>query len=278
MSEYRHNERTHGRRTATERGRTRWPGAVFSLLVPGFGLLRAGHPVRALAWFLGLQAAACAVALLIVARAAPTSVACAGVAALVVAMLALLKDSFRPGRMTWRLWVVFGAALLGYVAVPRVGSLIAPAYTVPNAAMEPTLRGAKGGTADHIFVGRVGYLFSTPRRGDLVAFRTTGIPGIKGDTMFVKRLVGLPGERIEIRDGRLFANERLLDERDGIPAIRYSAAQNGVYRVADDGFFVLGDNSAQSFDSRYWGSVPRGNLHGRVARIYYPWSRIGTPR
>ena len=101
---------------------------------------------------------------------------------------------------------------------------------------------------------------------------------------FVKRLVGLPGERIEIRGGRLFADGRLLDESAGIPPIVYtsprmsSVSSETSYAVPEDGFFFLGDNSAHSFDSRYWGSVPRKNIYGKVSRIYYPLSRIGVPR
>ena len=113
-----------------------------------------------------------------------------------------------------------------------------------------------------------------------------GIEG-EGETFFVKRLVGLPGERIEIRDGRVFADGRLLDEGAGIPPITYVSPGSGMpsmlpsggsYVVPRDGFVVLGDNSTRSFDSRYWGAVPRENIYGRVARIYYPWSRIGVPR
>jgi signal peptidase I len=113
--------------------------------------------------------------------------------------------------------------------------------------------------------------------------------GIEGDEdiFFVKRLVGLPGERIEIRDGRVFADGRLLDESVGIPPITFVSPvsrmpsllpEGASYTVPQNGFFFLGDNSANSFDSRYWGSVPRKNIYGKVSRIYYPLSRIGVPR
>jgi signal peptidase I len=123
------------------------------------------------------------------------------------------------------------------------------------------------------------YRFSAPRRGDLAVFATTGITGIPEEAFFVKRVVGLPGEKIEIRDGHIFADGRQLKEEDGIPdAISYEAVRGGRYVVSEGAYFMLGDNSRNSYDSRYWGSVPRANIFGRVSRIYYPFSRAGVPR
>lgn len=201
-------------------------------------------------------------------------------------ILMMLMDSFRPGRLTWPLAVGFVIALVALSALPSLPQLLAKSFKVPTAAMEPTLAGASNGIHDCVIVDRVSYLFCEPKRGELVVFRTTGLMGIQeeGSPMFVKRLVGLPGERIEIRDGRVFANEQLLNESDGIPPVTYipaglsvSPLKNASYTVPDGRFFFLGDNSAKSFDSRYWGSVPGKNIYGRVARIYYPFSRIGVP-
>jgi signal peptidase I len=104
----------------------------------------------------------------------------------------------------------------------------------------------------------------------------SGIP--EDASLFVKRVAGLPGEKIEIRDGHLFANGRQLSEQDGIPAVPYVAHPAASYIVPEGAYFMLGDNSRNSFDSRYWGSVPRANIQGRVARIYFPFSRAGVPR
>ena len=151
--------------------------------------------------------------------------------------------------------------------------------------MQPTLMAsANGATADHFFVNRLAYVFSAPKRGDLIVFRTAGIPGIgrTKDVLYVKRLVGFPGETIEIKEGRLFANGRQLSEADGIPNLRYVGRIGGggtaTYEVSAGSYFVLGDNSERSADSRYFGSVPGENLFGRVSRIYYPLSRISVPR
>jgi signal peptidase I len=208
--------------------------------------------------------------------------------AIFACFLTMLVDSFRPGRLTWRLAHGFAIVFIALVALPSVPQLMARSFKVPTAAMEPTLIGASHRTPDYVIVDRVSYLFSQPKRGDLVVFRTTGIMGIEGDgeILFVKRLVGLPGEKIEIRDGHVFADGRLLLESGGIPPIMSIAAVPSVpsvipegssYTVPLDGFFFLGDNSAHSLDSRHWGSVPRKNIFGKVARIYFPLSRIGVP-
>lgn len=269
--------------------RRRWPGVLLSLFVPGFGLVRAGRPLRGLAWFFAWQFFGAAWTALLVTRAVPTWVVCGGMLAGFVFFLKMLVDSFRPGRLTWPLALGFAIVFVALVVLPSVPQLMARSFKVPTAAMEPTLIGASHGTPDCVIVDRVSYLFSQPKRGDLVVFRTTGIMGIEGDgeIFFVKRLVGLPGEQIEIRGGHVFADGRLLDEGSGIPPITYLSTavslpsvmpEGGSYTVPQDGFFFLGDNSAHSLDSRYWGSLPRRNIFGRVSRIYYPLSRIGAPR
>lgn len=268
--------------------RRRWPGVLLSLFVPGYGLVRAGRPLRGLAWFVGVQFLGVVLTVLFIMRALPTWVVCGGMLAAFACFLTMLVDSFRPGRLTWPLALGFTIVFIALVALPPVHHLMERGFKVPTAAMEPTLIGTSHGTPDYVIVDRVSYLFSQPRRGDLVAFRITGILPTEGDdeVLFVKRLVGLPGERIEIRDGHVFADGRLSDESSGIPPITYIAPvpsvpsvipEGGSYTVPQDSFFFLGDNSAHSLDSRHWGCVPRKNIFGRVARIYYPLSRIGVP-
>ncbi len=268
--------------------RRRWPGILLSLFVPGFGLVRAGRPLRGLAWFIGLQFFGVAWTALLIVRAVPTWVVCGGMLAGFACFLMMLVDSFRPGKLTWPLALGFVILFVVLVALPSVPQLMARSFKVPTTAMEPTLIGDSHGTPDHVMVDRVSYLLSQPKRGDLVTFRTTGIMGIEGDgeIFFVKRVAGLPGEQIEIRDGHVFADGRLLNDKDGIPPITYTPSvsslpsvipKGGSYTVPPDGFFCLGDNTAHSLDSRIWGSVPRKNIYGRVSRIYYPFSRIGVP-
>lgn len=254
-----------------------WLSLLLSLLVPGFGLLRAGRVARGFTWFISLQGLAVFVAMLATWRAIPGWIILGALAFNLLCYLAMLVDSFRPGRLTSAGWFIFVAVFLALAFLPASHQLVARAFNIPNSNMKPTLQ-----PGDQVFVDRLSYAFSNPKRGDLVAFRTTGLPKLPADQFYLKRLVGLPGEKIEIRDGHLFADGRLLGEKDGIPNITYTipSAQDatGVYEVPLDAYFFLGDNSLNSSDSRYWGSVPRGNIYGRVARIYYPFDRLGVPK
>jgi signal peptidase I len=270
----------------------RWLGVFLSMLVPGFGVLRAGLPRRALAWFLGLHLASLIVGLSFALSAVPFWLTVVVFAASIVAQLWMLYDSFRPGRMTRLLWLVYVGLLVAILLVPAPASLVARAFKIPTGAMEPTLIGSRSAsTPDRVIADRLSYSISPPRRGDLIVFATSHISGIPhpadgtGEEVFyIKRIVGLPGERIRIADGKLYADGRLLGEPDGIPAIAYTdpvgapvtAKREGRdFVIGPEEYFALGDNSATSFDSRYWGGVPAAAIYGKVTMIFYPFSRAG---
>ena len=170
-------------------------------------------------------------------------------------------------------------------------------YRIPTGAMEPTLRGdgsSRSGkatrVADHVTANPLAYVIRKPKRGDLVIFKTRGIAMIDEamprDQRFVKRLVAFPGERIAIRNGRLWVNGWAMGEEDGIPPIHYERPGqlgkwmrgDGPITVPDDSYVVFGDASARSWDSRFWGPVPAHNLVGKVTKIVFPLSRMGRPR
>ncbi|MFT5127705.1 MAG: signal peptidase I [Rhodothermales bacterium] len=150
---------------------------------------------------------------------------------------------------------------------------------------------------DHLFVDRVTLHFKEPKRGDIIVFNTTGISyngRPLGGHFYIKRLVGLPGEKLSIRNGKLFvkgpddADFRVVDGKDHAAFDRmYSGnggycgytnegqhlfAEDGVISLGDDEYCMMGDNSANSADSRYWGVVPRKNIVGRALFIYWPFS------
>lgn len=173
------------------------------------------------------------------------------------------------------LWV---AGLAGGVVVLAV--LTSHTYRIPSSAMEPTLRcgkpgpGCSGSSDDRILVPR--FLFKGVARGDLIAFKTPPLARVRCGTggVYVKRVVGLPGERIGERSGVIVLNGRRLRE----PYVERKRRDNQTYaprRVPGGTYFVLGDNRAQSCDSRIFGSVPKGNVIGRVVFTYWPPSRIG---
>lgn len=150
-------------------------------------------------------------------------------------------------------------------------------------------------TGDQLFVDRVSYHFTQPKVGQGFVFRTGNIAGIGSDTYYIKRLVGLPGDTIEIKEPVLYRNGQPIDgaaafQRNGSRAAPYRGYVNippnatGRYLVPGqaltvpaDGFFALGDNSRSSLDGRYWGFVPRKDAVGRPLFIYYPFTRRWGP-
>jgi signal peptidase I len=155
------------------------------------------------------------------------------------------------------------------IALFQLGALVfVKAYKLPTASMEPTVsRGDRVGVIR--FVGRV-----EPDRGDVVAFRAPRrVAALCGQSgTFLKRIVGLPGERIVERRGRLFVNGSPLREPYVAAARRDDVS--GTWRVPRGAYFVLGDNRRASCDSRAWGAVPEHRLIGEVFVTYWPPSRF----
>ena len=156
---------------------------------------------------------------------------------------------------------------------------------MPTAAMVPTL-----GPGDHILTQKKAYSSREPMRGDLVVFTTKGIslvPQSEGqpDVIFIKRVVGLPGDRLAIIEGRVWVNGEAMTFGDRAHPVEdrnmgkwLSSEGTKTYVVPPLSYFMLGDNSAQSYDSRYWGPVSRSSILGRVTKVYWPWNRMSTPR
>src|SRR3954471_1891133 len=144
-----------------------WLGVLLSLFVPGFGQIRAGRIGRGISWFVGIQAVGVLVVLFVIWRAIPTWAALVAVISAIAIQIVMLVDSYRPGRLTFGRLLVFVLFVSAIVFLPLPAQLIARAFTVPTAAMEPTLQGMSKGTPDHIIVDRLSYRLSAPRRGDL---------------------------------------------------------------------------------------------------------------
>ena len=159
--------------------------------------------------------------------------------------------------------------------------LIKP-YRIPSGSMLPTLH-----VGDRVLALRFPYDLHAPRRGDVVVFHPPGhgqqvVPGAHGEASvnFIKRVIGLPGEVVLIRDGtvsicrRLHGGCRALHESYLASSGRH-IPDYGPYRVPRGDYFVLGDNRADSDDSRVWGPLPRANIIGRAFSIYWPLPRVG---
>lgn len=140
---------------------------------------------------------------------------------------------------------------------------------IEGTSMQTTLYGG-----DQVVVDKLTYRFREPRRYDIIAF-----PYRYGqDTYYVKRIIGLPGEKVRIdAQGTIFINDEALEEHYGIEAISQPGYASTPKILAEDEYFVLGDNRNDSIDSRFSevGHVRRSEIIGKVFFRIYPFSSIG---
>jgi signal peptidase I len=137
-------------------------------------------------------------------------------------------------------------------------------YRVVGRSMEPNLENDQ-----YLVVNKLGYRLHEPQRGDIVVFRDPRSDGRK----LIKRVIGLPGETVEIRSGQVFINGQLLDEPYIASQGRYTQQSTS---VPEDEFFVLGDNRNNSSDSHNWGPLPSENIVGKAWLSYWPPASWGA--
>lgn len=147
---------------------------------------------------------------------------------------------------------------------------IVQAFRFPSGSMEPTIQ--KG---DRLLADKAIYKKSKPQRGDLIVFKFPSDP--KRD--FAKRLIAFGGETIEIKEGHVYINGQVITDPKIQSKYYYNRGEYGeagkLVAVPEGQYYVLGDNSASSHDSRYWGFVPEQNLIGKIYKIYWPINRSG---
>ncbi len=146
------------------------------------------------------------------------------------------------------------------VIAKLINSVIIVNARVPSASMENTIM-----TNDRLVANRLAYVFDTPERGDILVFEAPDEP----DKLFIKRVIGTPGDKIEIIDGYLYLNDELTDEQ----YIKEDMVGSfGPYYVPEDNYFMLGDNRNNSLDARYWRNtyVPEDTILGKAMFTYYP--------
>ncbi len=188
--------------------------------------------------------------------------------------------------------IVVAALLIAFV----VQLLLVKTYRIPSGSMEPTLD-----IGQRVLVNRIGMRFGDPSVGDIVVFHppkgadnqsgpvcgnpTQGLGSSqacstptpqRSDQTFIKRVVGVGGDRIQIRDGHVYRNGRLEPDAFTNPCgSGQGCTFSGTITVPDGSFFMMGDNRGQSDDSRFWGPVPKGWLIGTTIATYWPPKRIG---
>jgi signal peptidase I len=178
----------------------------------------------------------------------------------------------------------FESIVIAVILALFIRTFVVQAFKIPTGSMEPNLL-----IGDHLLVNRFvfaptisaaerAFLPMLPiRRGDILVFKYPENP----ERDFIKRVIGLPGETIELKDHRIHVNGRPIDEpyahylpppeADG----RHESTSDdvreryGPVTVPDDALFVMGDNRDNSADSRYWGFLPRANVKGKALMIYW---------
>jgi len=152
---------------------------------------------------------------------------------------------------------------------------VADSYRIPSSSMEPTLHGCEGCNNDRVMANKFIYRFTDPERGQIVVFRSVE----DGETLLIKRVVGVSGDKVRLRDGILFVNGEPQEEPyvHANPCHRYvpKTCAFGPVTVPMGHLFLMGDNRAVSHDSRFFGAVPVENVEGEAFLRYWPPGRIG---
>ena len=155
-------------------------------------------------------------------------------------------------------------------------AFVVQAFKIPSESMKPTLL-----VGDHLLVNKFIYgiriplvgkkilQFSEPQRGDVIVFI---FPGDKSKD-YIKRVIGLPGDTVEIRDRKIYINDRLIEDPWGVYSSWDAQAPQtyGPTVVPPDSLFVMGDNRDNSLDSRVWGFVPLDDVLGKAFILYWSW-------
>lgn len=141
--------------------------------------------------------------------------------------------------------------------------LAAPRFLVDGPSMQPTFW-----TDQRILISRVHYLVGEPERGDIVVFNKPG--SNIGDSPLIKRMIGLPGDTIEMRGTLVYLNGELFKEPYINEPCQLSACPNQTWTLGDDEYFVMGDNRNHSVDSRRFDTIKRNQIIGEPFLRYWP--------
>jgi signal peptidase I len=182
----------------------------------------------------------------------------------------------------WRTIIDWIVTIVGAIAIVlAIKAWIVNPYRIPSSSMEPALHcarpasGCESRFSDRVLACRFCYWLHSPRRGDIVVFKVPDIAKVRcgAGGVFVKRIIGLPGETWEERHGDIYINGKKLNEPYIKPERRDFTNHHAV-KIDAGNYFMMGDNRASSCDSRVWGTVPRANIIGKVFAIYWPPNRI----
>jgi len=181
-----------------------------------------------------------------------------------------LVDDTKPAEesTSWKRFVLDILETLVLALVLFVGiNAVSARVRVDGFSMRPTLE-----DGEFVLVSKLSYMFGEFERGDIIVFHFPLNP----EEELVKRIIGLPGDRVTVRNNQVYVNDQLLNE----PYIARSPEYNGEWLVTEGHLFVLGDNRNNSNDSKDWGLLPQANVVGKAVLIYWPppmWGMLDHP-
>lgn len=145
-----------------------------------------------------------------------------------------------------------------------IRTYVAEARWIPSTSMLPTLK-----IGDRLIIDKVSFKLNGIKRGDIVVFHAP--PASRLDEVMIKRVIGLPGETVSIKNGTVYINGTPLDEPYELEKPREDFKP---FTVPDNSLFVMGDNRNNSFDSRFWGVVPTDLVIGKAMVRFYPLENV----
>ncbi|KPJ56786.1 hypothetical protein AMJ49_03890 [Parcubacteria bacterium DG_74_2] len=166
------------------------------------------------------------------------------------------------------IWEVVKIAIIAAIIVIPIRYFIFQPFIVKGASMEPSFF-----DRDYLVVDEISYRFHPPQRGEVIVFKYPQNPSQR----FIKRIIGLPGETVEISEGRIIISKDgyswILDETDYVPE-SFLLLKSIKVSLEKDEYFVLGDNRGHSFDSEDWGALPEDYIIGRVVFRALPFTSL----
>lgn len=165
------------------------------------------------------------------------------------------------------LWIVEIVAVVGIAALLTVG--FGKTTVMQEGSMDPTLA-----AGDTVLINRLAYKIGDPKRGDIIAYK---VSEDSNASTHIKRVIGLPGETIEIREGQILINGETYQEKKNFPSIQNPGLAETSVTLDGDEYFVLGDNRNNSEDSRFVdvGNIKEENIIGKLWFVVSPWDKFG---
>ena len=168
------------------------------------------------------------------------------------------------------LWELIKIAVVAFIIVAPIRYFLFQPFIVSGESMMPNFQ-----NGNYLIVDEISYRFSAPQRGDVIVFDASFIKDYKGER-FIKRVIGVPGDTVEIADGKVKIIDKskaaVLNEKY-LPA-DLKTNQDKNITLGSDQYFVMGDNRTYSYDSRYWGVLPKSDIVGKAFLRVFPVNEI----